>query len=142
MRSYPIIHTNDPLCTTWGWTARRFLNLSIILPFHVIESMVFIFLTDIIILFNPHNEGVPTFGLIIYANTIVCADLEKGGDKAPLPWKNHLYLRNTKNKHRTPTSMIPTFANTIITLIPPPTSSWKNWNVFNPHMFCYCPGDK
>lgn len=49
--------------------------------------MVFIFLTDRIILFNPHNEGVPTFGLIIYANTIVCADLEKGGEKAPLPLK-------------------------------------------------------
>lgn len=48
--------------------------------------MVFIFLTDRIILFNPHNEGVPTFGLIIYANTIVCADLEKGGDKAPPPF--------------------------------------------------------
>lgn len=103
-----------------GLNCTSILNLSIILPFHVIGSMVFIFLTDRIIIFNPHNEGVPTFGLIIYANTIVCADLEKGGDKAPLPWKNHLYLRNTKNKHRTPTSMIPTFANTIITLIPRP----------------------
>lgn len=91
-----------PFVYNLGLNCTSILNLSIILPFHVIESMVFIFLTDRIILFNPHNEGVPTFGLIIYANTIVCADLEKGGDKAPLPWKNHLYLRNTKNKHRTP----------------------------------------
>lgn len=70
-------------------------------------------------------RGVPTFGLIIYANTIVCADLEKGGDEGSPPFLERIIyiLEILKITTAPPTSIIPTLANTIITLIPPPTSS-------------------